>query len=628
VLIREALQIVEQKQGKNHLEYAQRLIVLASLYEDKGQYKEALQLRTEALVTQEKLLGSEHPDIARALNGIAMNCNRVNDFMQAETCYKRSLAIAEKTVKKTHPIYFNVLANIAVLHSTLGNHEQARILSEQSLELKKIFYGEMSTNYALALGNHAVALANVSKTDKTISNSEIEPYYLKAINIYKNNLLGKEKEYAPLLENFGSYYLQYKKDYPMAEKWLLEASDVIKNKFGNTHFSYIENLSNLSELYDKMGKDSLALHYATTALTDYNKYYGKGTRNYSRVLVNLINVYRNQGIYKQAAEKSCEAIDLTIKQIRQTFTFLSEREQQKYMAFNGNLVTKFYSLAHQSPDSAFLSRICNLSLLVKGLSLQTGTQLKKGIEDSHDSTATALLDRLNALRASLGAQYQKPLEKQFRVAEMSQEAEDTEKQLMAQSSAFKTAMSGLNANWRTIQAALKPNEAAIEWVAYRYFNKDWTDTTYYAAFVIRPKATAPQFVLACSEKQIIDLLTPTAIKDKANSAIDALYSNKSSLYKTVWQSLEKYLTGCQTLYLSPMGILNRLSFAAIASPNGQPLYARYNLHTMSHLRALIDQNPTTPFPTTAALFGGIDYETASLPSVLGGIEGGVSTLVS
>jgi Flp pilus assembly protein TadD len=253
VLIREALQIVEQKQGKNHLEYAQRLIVLASLYEDKGQYK-------EALVTQEKLLGSEHPDIARALNGIAMNCNRVNDFMQAETCYKRSLAIAEKTVKKTHPIYFNVLANIAVLHSTLGNHEQARILSEQSLELKKIFYGEMSTNYALALGNHAVALANVSKTDKTISNSEIEHYYLKAINIYKNNLLGKEKEYAPLLENFGSYYLQYKKDYPMAEKWLLEASDVIKNKFGNTHFSYIENLSNLSELYDKMGKDSLALH--------------------------------------------------------------------------------------------------------------------------------------------------------------------------------------------------------------------------------------------------------------------------------------------------------------------------------------------------------------------------------
>jgi tetratricopeptide (TPR) repeat protein len=47
--------------------------------------------------------------------------------------------------------------------------------------------------------------------------------------------------------------------------------------------------------------------------------------------------------------------------------------------------------------------------------------------------------------------------------------------------------------WQEVQAALKPNEAAIEFVSFRFYQKKETDSTLYAALVLLPGTDTPQF---------------------------------------------------------------------------------------------------------------------------------------
>jgi CHAT domain-containing protein len=83
--------------------------------------------------------------------------------------------------------------------------------------------------------------------------------------------------------------------------------------------------------------------------------------------------------------------------------------------------------------------------------------------------------------------------------------------------------------------------------------------------------------------------------------------------------MEKYLTGINTLCFSPDGLLHQLSFAAIPVADGRLLIDRYKLVQLTSTRQLVVPDEAPGTVTSAALFGGIDYnhqnaDTATAPT--------------
>jgi hypothetical protein len=59
---------------------------------------------------------------------------------------------------------------------------------------------------------------------------------------------------------------------------------------------------------------------------------------------------------------------------------------------------------------------------------------------------------------------------------------------------------------KEVQQSLKTGESAVEFIRFEYYHKGWTDSVFYAAFIILFNDTLPHFVRLCNEKQLAGLL--------------------------------------------------------------------------------------------------------------------------
>ena len=92
------------------------------------------------------------------------------------------------------------------------------------------------------------------------------------------------------------------------------------------------------------------------------------------------------------------------------------------------------------------------------------------------------------------------------IKEVESKSEDLEKDLNHRSSEFRNQQSLLQIKMPDVQKNLQHNEAAIEFVRFSLNNnKQGTDSTMYAAYIIRKNESIPVFVPLCEEKQLQQL---------------------------------------------------------------------------------------------------------------------------
>ena len=146
--------------------------------------------------------------------------------------------------------------------------------------------------------------------------------------------------------------------------------------------------------------------------------------------------------------------------------------------------------------------------------------------------------------------------------------------------------------YKDIRQALRPGEAAIEFVSFPLRSDQWTDSTLYAALVLRHGDLYPKMAVLANAKQLRTITDrfpnypeqginrsynprPTGVK-WGNSPVDAL--DGEHLYQLVWRPIADWLLGIKTIYFSPSGYLNALSFPALPIGKDSVLADRYTLH--------------------------------------------------
>lgn len=409
------------------------------------------------------------------------------------------------------------------------------------------------------------------------------PEYVKGAN-YK-----VLPEYMTLVQTLANYYRYVESDTTKSTRYCLlaaEADSLCMRPWAAAQTK--------ATMYVMKGDFASALPYNTECYDNLDKF----------INFDQMQVCRWQSELCRTLQKTDEAIaparryaELVRQYVVANFDYLSSDERARFIAdhstsgllINQLLPARGQELAADAYDAA---------LFDKGLLLHSWERIRRAILRSGDAALISRLDTLESMNTALRAIHvgANDPESAKRMNELQSGIERIEKYLAGRTAAFRTDTMR-TVTWQQVRDALKPSEAAIEFVA--------TDTAA-AALIVKPGCELPIIVPIDGAGQVTAMLRQTD-NMPADTRVRRLYRyGRSRLYDLLWRDIDRRLGGVGTIYFSPTGELNRIAFAAIPISADSCLIDRYDLRQLSTTAELTRGNVGGHI-SRAALFGGINY---------------------
>lgn len=608
--------------GENDESYTSCLNNLAGLYEKMGQYQKAEPLFLEAMAIRKKLAGEKDESYTTCLNGLATLYHSMGQYAKAEPLYIKVTELRKSIYGEENEFYATSLNNLATLYYETGQYDKAETLYARANEIQKKKGGEVQEAYALGLNN----IAGVWQQQQQFKKAEAA--YLRAAEIRKTVLGPGHADYASSLNNLATLYADqelYKKAAPL----LIQAVDIWKKTAGENSPLYATGLNNLGALYRKTQTDyGLAENYYLQALRLRKSLLGEMHPFYADTENDLALLYTQRKEFKKAEPLFLSSSAILLKNISSTFTILSEKEKANYLDYNKSFIecnNSFVFLNRQASPAMFENNY-NLELNFKSYSLTDTRNILNLVRNSADSALRRISDQWTAVKNFLAKQYSLPAgERVPDLKAKEDEAEVLEKELNRRSSAFNIQQKSLRVTMKEVQEQMDEDEAAIEFVKFRLYNRKRTDSVMYVAYVVRKHDPAPAFVVLCEEKQLKRIFDSAG--STPNRLVKSLYRGQEAnakqnklgyeLYRLIWAPIEPLLQGIHKISYSPAGSLYGIAFHALTVDTGSILMDKYQLQQYTSTRqiALRKPNDQTGKLSGIVLFGNAMFTMDSLQLV-------------
>lgn len=636
---KEAKEVYLRIFGKENKHYASTLQNLGNVYRNSGRYNEAESYYLEAKSIRGKVLGKENAEYALVIQNLARLYTHIDRYEDAEPLYLESVCINEKVSGKESTNYASSIISLAGFYLIIGKYEDIEMLYQKAIGILAKENKVENSEYAVALDGLANYYVDTGRY------SEAEVCYLKEKLIWEN-LVGKENsrtaiclnnlgilyykqkcynkaissyieaknireklygvrthQYAESIENLANIYLDTG-EYNKAESFYIDVKNIKEKIFGTSSLPYAESLNNIASLYLETSRiDSSKVLYLKT-LAMFKKILGKDTPQYKVPLKNLAIAYWLLGDINNAKYIWVETYGLVQKLIIKSINQFSVKDLLLYrntFEEDLNLLLSFTQKSNLN-DSILNNCIYNAVIFHKGFLLAASNRIHHLAQT--DSTTIKQYNWLKIYCRRLAAEYSKPTAERNGLPELEFKADSIEKVLVRSVAGFGEALRQVE--WKEVLAQLKPGEAAVEFVHFNYYNPKLTDSTMYAALILRPGDDVSHFLFLFEEREIAPLIKGAS--GRAVSRINALYLGVQGekLYNLIWKPLELHLKDIKTVYCSPSGLLHRLNLAAIASnsPSGKRVA---EVITLGSTRQLVIPDTTARTNTDAVLFGGVRY---------------------
>ncbi len=298
-----ALAIREQKLGKTHIDVAKSLNVLGTMYREKGDYPKAEDFLRRALAIREQTLGQVHSHVATTMNNLAQVYRDQGEYGKAEPLYLRALEIREKTLSKNHPDVANSCNNLALFYYTKGDFAKAEPLYLRSLQIREKIFGK--THIEICTSLHNLALLYYVRGDYT----KAESLFIRALEIREKTLGKTHPEVAYTLNSLGLlYYAQG--DYGKAEPLFIRAIE-IREVINKEHPTLATSLTNLAALYRDQGEYDKAESLYQRALAIRQKTLNRSHPDLAKSINSLALLYYAKGDYGKAESLYQQALAIT-----------------------------------------------------------------------------------------------------------------------------------------------------------------------------------------------------------------------------------------------------------------------------------------------------------------------------
>jgi CHAT domain-containing protein len=592
----------------DNINYSKVLADLGLLYATMGRYNSAEFYSSEALSIREQTLGRNSKAFASSLNNMAVLYNETARYNESEKFFEEALKTVAAQLGQESQEYAIVLNNQAILLARIGRTDQAVAKLNNAIAIMDKLKKKSVRNQVGFQSNLALLYQQTGKL------AEAEAIYLKL----ERTLGSKDPFYAGVLNNLALLYIQMNQT-DKVENYLKRSAEVYKTRFGNQNPNYAKALNDLGNFYRMQGRFAEAEQSLTEALTIRGTALDTNHPDYVKSQEDLAILYWKKGDLAKADASYKIAMDKSLDFINRYFPPMSEAEKTKYWDVLQPRFQRFYNycLEAGSATPAIRQTMYNYQMATKGLLLNSTNKVKKAIFSSGNSELikdyVAWLDKKETLARYYSLSREELKEQKIDLAALEKEANDMERSLSQRSGDFSQGYAAEKVSYADVVSKLGPQEAVIEIIRIRTFDKDFTSDSKYAALILFAGASEPRLVVLDNGNQ----LETRYAKFYRNSIQQKSADNYS--YDQFWARIDAALTGMKTLYISPDGVFNQISLGTLKKTDGDYLLNRYDLILVGNSKdviALKTQKPVTAMKT-AFLLGFPDYGGDAVPALPG-----------
>lgn len=500
------------------------------------------------------------------------------------------------------------LGRLSTVYQKMGFTVKLDSVQVELYRIKTTIYTEQHPEYAVAVGSMADMYQRCKDFQKADS------LFRKALEIRKKYMGENAAANIPILNRLGVVNMEME-NFGEAEKKLSEAVKIIDAHGGEKFNLYAYCMKNVARLYALTGRKQEAELLYLKCLAIYDNL---GLEQHSDRLIVLHDMaellYTDDPV--KAGGYLLKAMEAEEKLLVEKLDFLSENELLTYLKSYKDAADSPYRQLMIKTEKEICEAAYNSRLLLSGVSLQNSKVLYRNMADSSNSLLGELWKdhvKLKSYHTSLLLTPQD--QRKDNADSIATLLNMQEKEILRKSADYRNMKQRLSIKWQDLQRQLHKREVAIEFIRFNSVSKISNPARaaayYYAAMLIRPGEDAPQFVRLSSEDQLVAALRKfpykASVKTSGKSQKQNSLSAANTIYRLLWQPLEKFLADSRTVYFSPDGLLHRVSFAAIPVADKVLLCDKYKLVQLTSTRQIAFQEHNTSDVSSMVMFGGIDY---------------------
>lgn len=248
-------------------------------------------------------------------------------------------------------------------------------------------------------------------------------------------------------------------------------------------------------------------------------------------------------------------------------TYYNSKLKEGYENFHS-----FVKLAKEKQPALFpelSQQAYNNLLFTKSISLKGTQRRKEAFLSANDPNITKLYDEWIEKKQQLIRQYLKTDDPSAvdttnkinaaLLSTMQQEVSQLENDLTLKAKDFKKYLNIVPPDWKTVRDQLKEGEAAIEMIRFQWKNKIfYSDTSYYAAYIITKNSSYPEVVYLTAAAADLDNKYYKLYKNHIRFKTD----DKES-FNQYWKPIAEKMAGIKKIYFSPDGIYHLINIATL-----------------------------------------------------------------
>lgn len=525
--------------GSSSVRYADVLVYKKQFYTAIGDYEQAEKTIKKAVDIYIQHFGVDHIKVAKYMHELAL----AKYYTQMDDVKKPLIVNTSKENSKGQTRGLEGLGNKVTSKKDFNTNTDSESLFNKSLAILKQELGEQNPEYALALQNAAVYYMYTGNYDLAIE-------YSNKSKVIWVSVLGEKNAYAARVDYLLGNILFFQAKYPQSIVSLEKSRDVFKEVFDDMHPEYLEAQGKCAQLY-----------YI-------------------------------QGNVKQSIEASEETIDKSFVYLDQIFPTLSERGKANYWE-KVKTNFEFYKTLAFTQNATYpnmIGKVYDITLKTKAILLSSSLKIKQRIQSSGDTVMIHNYNEWIALKEELGVAISMSAAQRksndIDIDKLEIQIESYEKKLSRSSDLFAKNFSNKSKfDWETLKKSLNKEELAIEVVPFRYFNKKFTDTIWYAVLSVDVNTkNNPEFVLMKN-----GLHMNTKGMHYYRNCIKYEIVDEHS-YNTYWLPIKPLIKNDKSrIYFSADGVYNQLNIETIRTPENHFLLTENNIVLISSTRDIIER---------------------------------------
>lgn len=595
-----ALKPSKMRYGNNSYQYADALRRLASIYLNQKLYDKALKSALQAADIARQTFGKESKETADFEKMLANIYSQMDKNKDAEELYLHRVAIYNKVLGKSNFYYLNAINDLFQFYSSFGQYAEAEKIVDEDIAITLAINEKDKIGYANKLYKKGTLLLSWKKY------AQADTLYRKILAIREAELAFNDREVIATQNQLGlcAWHLNNIKQ---AEKAFNFCVDQYKLKKDTQSSNYAISLFNTASVHLQKNEFALAEKKYRKAVSIYAKYCKSGSIEEINLLDNVAALYQAWGKYDLAEKYWLEVTSKLLKYINTNFYFLSDSEKAQFWLKNKDAFESFntFAILRSKENPQILSAMYNYQLATKAILLSASNKIKKRILSSPDSSLVQNYYKWTNYKEALSKAYilteEERKTQKINLPLLEMEANKLEKSLNITTEEVASEDQAKTIGWKDIQKTLTVNEAVVEIIRMRYFDKKLTDSIVYAALILT------------SETKINPLVVVLPNGAQLEKSYLAYYKNAIALKIDDENSFDAYLAPIyekikskNQLYISLDGVYNSINLQSLLLPNGKYLLEEKNISIVTNSKDVLlfktgkNQNYSSP---TAVLLG-------------------------